>query len=299
MTGGIKISGTDLNRSMTADLSTASKLYNQEEPAGLLSNIISVVKGILTLDIDAILKALGNIMDLGLNLFGDIKNRILEFIYSLLGRDMNGLSKLSLTERSGLSPHNGCNFNLSNGLDGINLNILGYSIASLLAMLLCAGIKGIFALIDGIINIGIATVKVVAGAISDVLKFIVGGDTLNVVSDLGKSVFGPEISKVYNDPSSMLLGAVGKHTAGIPDPVSTFASLNSGMNTMAPNWLGGNTTNLSNVRGNSVVKNLASAVATSGTSIPITSGYNFNKSFNPTEKIAMFGGSSSKLKSFF
>ena len=95
MTGGIKISGTDLNRSMTADLATASKLYAEETPEGLLGSIISVVKGVLTLDIDQILKALGNIVDLGLNLFGDMKNRILEFIYSLLGRDMSGLSKLS------------------------------------------------------------------------------------------------------------------------------------------------------------------------------------------------------------
>ena len=298
MTGGIKISGTDLNRSMTADLSTASKLYNQESPEGLLGNIISIVKGILTLDIDKILKALGNIVDLGLDLFGNIKNRILEFIYSLLGRDMSGLSKLSLTERSNLAPHNGCNFNLSNSLGGINLNILGYSIASLLAMLLCAGIKGIFTLIDGIINIGIATVQVVAGAISDVLKFIVGGDTLNVISDLGKSIFAPQLSKSYSDPSSMLLGAVGKHTANISNPVGSFNSLTNGMNTMAPNWLGGNTTNLSNVRGNNVLTNLASAVTKGGASVPITDGYNFNKSFNPTEKIAMFGNSS-KLKGFF
>lgn len=298
MTGGIKISGTDLNRSMTADLSTASKLYNQESSEGLLGNIISIVKGILTLDIDKILKALGNIVDLGLDLFGNIKNRILEFIYSLLGRDMSGLSKLSLTERSNLAPHNGCNFNLNNSLGGINLNILGYSIASLLAMLLCAGVKGIFTLIDGIINIGIATVQVVAGAISDVLKFIVGGDTLNVISDLGKSIFAPQLSKSYSDPSGMLLGAIGKHTANISNPVNSFTNISNGMNTMAPNWLGGNTTNLSNVRGNNVLTNLASAVTKGGASVPITDGYNFNKTFNPTEKIAMFGNSS-KLKSFF
>jgi hypothetical protein len=102
MVGGIKVSGTDLNRSMTADLATASKLYADEAPAGLLGNIISVVKGVLTLDIDQILNSLGNIVDLGLDLLGDIKDRILAFIYSLLGRDSDGLSKLSLVERSGL-----------------------------------------------------------------------------------------------------------------------------------------------------------------------------------------------------
>lgn len=298
MTGGIKISGTDLNRSMTADLSTASKLYNQESSGGLLGNIINIVKGILTLDIDKILKALGNIVDLGLDLFGSVKNKILEFVYSLLGRDMSGLSKLSLIERSGLSPHNGCNFNLSSSLGGINLNILGYSIASLLAMLLCAGVKGIFSLIDGIINIGIATVQVVAGAISDVLKFIVGGDTLNVVTDLGNSIFAPQLSKSYDNPAGMLLSAVSKNTANINNPVNTFTQLNSGMNTMAPNWLGGNNFNLANVKGNSVIQNLSNSVNLGSISKPITSEYNIDKIFNPTEKISMFSGSN-KLKSFF
>lgn len=296
MTGGIKISGTDLNRSMTADLATASKLYATETPDGLLGSIISVVKGVLTLDIDKILKALGNIVDLGLNLFGDMKNRILEFIYSLLGRDMSGLSKLSLTEKSGLAPSNGCNFNMGN-LGGINLNILGYGIASLLAMLLCAGVKGIFMLIDGIINIGVATVKMVAGAVSDVLKFIVGGDTLNVITDLGKSIFAPQLAKSYDDPTKMLLDAVGKNTASISDPVSMFSSLNTGMNNMAPNWLGGDTFNLANVKGNSVINNLSNSVNLNKISSPITNGYNINKTFNPTEKISMF--TNSKLKSFF
>lgn len=71
---------------MTADLATASKLYADEAPAGLLGNIISVVKGVLTLDIDQILNSLGNIVDLGLDFLGDIKDRILAFIYSLLGK---------------------------------------------------------------------------------------------------------------------------------------------------------------------------------------------------------------------
>lgn len=298
MTGGIKISGTDLNRSMTADLSTASKLYNQESSEGLLGNIINIVKGILTLDIDKILKELGNIVDLGLDLFGSIKNRILEFIYSLLGRDMSGLSKLSLTERSGLSPHNGCNFNLNSNLDGVNLNIAGYSIASLLAMLLCAGVKGIFSLIDGIINIGIATVQVVAGAISDVLKFIVGGDTLNVITDLGKSIFAPQLSKSYSDPANMLLDAIGKNTVDIGNPVGAFTELVSGMDIMAPDWLGGDNFNLNKVRENKVIQSLSNSVNLENISKPITEGYNINKVFNPTEKISMFSGSN-KLKSFF
>lgn len=298
MTGGIKISGTDLNRSMTADLSTASKLYNQESSEGLLGNIINIVKGILTLDIDKILKELGNIVDLGLDLFGSTKNRILEFIYSLLGRDMSGLSKLSLTERSGLSPHNGCNFNLNSNLDGVNLNIAGYSIASLLAMLLCAGVKGIFSLIDGIINIGIATVQVVAGAISDVLKFIVGGDTLNVITDLGKSIFAPQLSKSYSDPANMLLDAIGKNTVDISNPVGAFTELVSGMDIMAPDWLGGDNFNLNKVRENKVIQSLSNSVNLENISKPITEGYNINKVFNPTEKISMFSGSN-KLKSFF
>lgn len=297
MTGGIKVSGTNLNKSMTADLATASKLYNEESPEGLLGSLISVVKGVLTLDIDKILSALGNIVDLGLDLLDSIKDRILEFIFSLLGRDSSGLSKLSLTERSGLSPHNGCNFNLSGSLGGINLNILGYSIASLLAMLLCAGIKGIFTLIDGIINIGVATVQLVAGAVSDVLKFIVGGDTLNVINDLGKSSYASQLSKAFNDPASMLLGSVGKNTANILNPSSMFSSLNTSMNTMAPDWLGGNTFNLNKVRGNNVVSSLANSVNLGKTSSPITSGYNVAKSFNPTEKLAMFG--KSKISSFF
>lgn len=297
MTGGIKVSGTNLNKSMTADLATASKLYNEESPEGLLGNLISVVKGVLTLDIDKILSALGNIVDLGLDLLDSIKDRILEFIFSLLGRDSSGLSKLSLTERSGLAPHNGCNFNLSSSLGGINLNILGYSIASLLAMLLCAGIKGIFTLIDGIINIGVATVQLVAGAVSDVLKFIVGGDTLNVINDLGKSSYATQLSKAFNDPASMLLGSVGKNTANISNPSSMFSSLNTSMNTMAPDWLGGSTFNLNKVRGNNVVSGLANSVNLGKTSSPITSGYNVAKSFNPTEKLAMFG--KSKISSFF
>lgn len=295
MTGGIKISGTDLNRSMAADLTTASKLYNEEKPEGLVSEAISIVKGILTLDIDKILKSLGDILKLGVDLFGNIKNRILEFIYSLLGRDSSGLSKLSLTERSDMDTDKGCNLNLNTSLEGININILGYSISSLLAMLLCAGAKGIFTLIDGIINIGIATAKVVAGAVSDVLNFIVGGDTLNVVSDLGKSNYASEILKSYEDPASMLLKAVDKNTTDIKDPTSAFSGLSEGMRKMAPDWLGKEEFNLDKVKDNSVIKSLSDSVNLNTISKPITEGYSIDKEFNPTEKISLFA--KNKLKS--
>ena len=301
MVGGIKVSGTDLNRSMTADLATASKLYADEAPAGLLGNIISVVKGVLTLDIDQILNSLGNIVDLGLDLLGDIKDRILGFIYSLLGRDSDGLSKLSLVERSGLFGGDGaCNFNLGN-LNGINLNIAGYGISALLAMLLCAGIKGIFSLIDGVISMGIATVGLVAGAVSDVLKFIVGGDTLNVISDLGKSKYAAGLTQAFGDPTAMLMNSVNSHTAPISNPMSALNSLTSGMNNMSPNWLGGNNFNMNNVMGNNVLSKLTTSANLNKVASPILNGYNVNKSFNPNEKISMFAGSkaSSKLSGLF
>lgn len=296
MVGGIKVSGTDLNRSMTADLATASKLYADEAPAGLLGNIISVVKGVLTLDIDQILNSLGNIVDLGLDLLGDIKDRILAFIYSLLGRDLFGLSKLSLVERSNMADNGAdCNFNLGN-LGGINLNIAGYGIASLLAMLLCAGIKGIFSLIDGIIDIGVATIGVVAGAVSDVLKFIVGGDTLNVISDLGRSKYAPALTQAFGDPTAMLMNSVGAHTAAINNPMGALDSLTSGMNVMSPNWLGGNNFNMSNVMGNNVLSELTTSANLNKVASPILNGYNVNKSFNPNEKISMFSSSKSSSK---
>lgn len=67
---------------------------------------------------------------------------------------------------------------------------------------------------------GIATVGLVAGAVSDVLKFIVGGDTLNVISDLGKSKYAAGLTQAFGgDPTAMLMNSVNSHTAPISNPM--------------------------------------------------------------------------------
>lgn len=294
MTNGLVITGTNLNNSLTSDLASANKLYNQQEENTLLGNLISIVKGVVTLDINAILKALGGLVDLGMDLLGSIKDRILGFIYSLMGRDLSGLSKLSLTEQTGLRglSNSACNMNL-NGLNlgGMNLNILGYGLASLLAMLLCAGLTAVFTALDTIVDLGIATVELVSGAISDVLKSIVGGNTIGVISDLSGSRYASAVSQTYVNPQSMLLGSIGKNTSSISNMPNTYQTLNSGLNTMSPNWLkNGTNFSLANVKGNNVMSGLANSVNKQQTLAPSLSGYNYSgKTLNNTEKISMFG----------
>lgn len=294
MANGLLITGTNLNNSFTSDLNSASKLYNKPEENTLLGNLISIVKGVVTLDIDAILKALGGIVDLGMELAGNIKDRILGFIMSLFGRDMSGLSKLSLTEQTGLRSlsNAACNMNL-NGLNlgGMNMNILGYGLASLLAMLLCAGLTAVFTVLDTIVDLGMATIGLVTGAISDVLKSVVGGNTVQIVSELSGSRYAGAISQAYTNPQSMLLGSIGRNTASIPNMPGSYQTLNNGLNTMSPNWLkNGTNFSLANVKGNNVMSSLANSVNKQQTLLPSTSGYNYTgKTLNNTEKISMFG----------
>jgi hypothetical protein len=78
-------------------------------------------------------------------------------------------------------------------------------------------------------------------------------------------------------------------------------SLTSGMNTMSPNWLGGNNFNMNNVMGNNVLSKLTTSANLNKVASPILNGYNVSKSFNPNEKISMFASSksSSKLSKLF
>ena len=124
------------------------------------------------------------------------------------------------------------------------LNYIGLLVPELL--------KSIFSLIDGVIDLGIATVKLVAGAVSDVLKFVVGGDTLNVISDLGNSKYASALTQAFGDPTAMLMNSANSHTAPISNLMGALNSLTSGMSAMSPNWLGGSKLNMHIVTGKQI-----------------------------------------------
>lgn len=306
MAGGIKVSGTDLNRSMTSDLAIASKMYTDLVPAVLVNKMGPLVKKKLNLDINQVLSGLGDLSRLGLDAVGGsggMKGKILGLIESLLERDSFGLSKLSLLERTNLfKEDDGCN--LGDQDLNTNNNIMGYGVSAVLSMLLCAGEKGIFSLIDDIIDFGVSTARIVAGAVTDVLKSIVGADTINVIVDLANSKYAQAIISAVSGPDRMLLKGIGAHSGPIDNPVQTLNKVMTGMDIMAPGWLedknssGSSSFNMGSVADNTVISKMATYSSVNKEATPEVTEYNINRTFTSIEKIAMFAKKKIKESAF-
>lgn len=314
----ITTTGTNLNTPLIGDLKTASNLYNEKvSPAAsssLVGDIIGLAGNTIKISVEALLKAIIGVVGFATDLIGAVKNEILGFISKLVGRDLGGLSKLSLMEKTNLKKESNsntdCNFDLSNlgkfGFGGFNLSILGYSLAALLAMLLCKGITGIFSLLGEIVNLGIATVSVVAGAVSDVFSNVFGNNTTEIVNDLAASQFAPGITSNVNNSENMILNFLKKDTSTakghtlvsggnmnngnlINGGGDKFDKLNNSLNTLTPNWLNdGKDFNLFKIRDNKTISNIASQSVRSKESKPLLNTNNFeNKVLSSKEKISL------------
>ena len=309
----ITTTGTNLNTPLIGDLKTASNLYNEKvSPAAsssIIGDVISYVGNTINISVQALLKAVMSVVGMATDLIGGVKDAILGFISSLVGRDLGGLSKLSLMEKSDLNKESktDCNFDLGSfGFDGFNLSILGYSLAALLAMLLCKGISGIFSLLGKIVDLGIATASVVAGAVSDVFSNVFGSNTIGIVNDLASSPFAPKISSNINNSENMILNLIKRDTTstkghtlvsggsmsggnlinGVGDKYNT---LSNSLNSLTPNWLNdGSNFSLSKVRGNSPISKLASQSVLSRESKPLLNTNNFkNRILSSKEKVSL------------
>ena len=311
----ISTTGTNLNTPLIGDLRTASNLYtekvSQAVSNSLVGDIVSWTGNTIKIGVEALLKGLMSVVGMATDLIGGVKDAILGFISALVGRDLGGLSKLSLMEKSNLSKESStnCNFDLGNfGFGGFNLSILGYGLASLLAMLLCKGITGIFSLLKDIVNLGIATVSVVSGAISDVFSNVFGSNTVGIVNDLASSIFAPGVSSNVNNSERMVLNFLKKDTSSantntlisggrmnggslINGTQDKFTELNGSLNKLTPNWLNdGANFNLSKVRGNDTISKLASQSTRSRESRPLLNTNDFtSKVLSSKEKISLLG----------
>jgi len=311
----IAVTGTNLNTPLIGDLKTATNLYNQNvSPAAsssIIGDILSWTGNTIKIGVEALLKGIMSVVGMATDLLSGVKDAILNFISTLVGRDLGGLGKLSLMEKSNLNnqSNTNCNFDLGNfGFDGFNLSILGYGLAALLAMLLCKGITGIFSLLEKIVDLGIATVSVVAGAVSDVFSNVFGSNTTDVVNDLAKSQFASEVSTGANNSENMILNFLKKDTTSanshtlvsggsmtngnlINGTGDKFSTLNDSLDTLTPNWLNDGTNfNLFKVRGNESISKLASQSTLSRESKPLLNTNDFtSKILSSKEKVSLLG----------
>lgn len=294
----LSVTGTNLNTPLVEDLSKTSNIYTQQvvEPANsnIVGNVINLIGNTISVSVETLFKVLGGIVDFGLGLVGVVKDTILGFISGLIGRDLGGLSKLSLQQKSDVSNSSKKDCSLMDmnfGFNGIDLNILGYGLAALLGMLLCQGIKGIFTLLGTIVDLGIATVEVVSSALSDTFKGIFGGNTVAIVNDLALSPFGKGVASNVTNSEGMILNAVKSNTAPIQGSANqAYSNLNNSLNTLTPNWLSDNQEfSLAKVRGNNTISGLASSSLSATPSNPLLSSRDYtSKVLNPTEKISLF-----------
>ncbi len=314
--GQIITTGTNLNTPLTTDLQTASNLYNVEAPvnssSSIIGDVLSFIGNTIKISVQALLKGIMATIGLATDLIGSVKDAILGFISSLVGRDMGGNSKLSLMERSNLgneSSGGDCNFDLGSfGFNGFNLSLLGYSLAALLAMLLCKGISGIFSLLKGLVNGGVATASVVNSAVSDVFSNISGGNTVGLVNDLHTSGYGSGLSQDVNNSEGMLFNVLQKDNttlnsntllsggrieggqlingSGMTDK---YGDLSTSMDSLTPNWLSdGKEFNLGKVKGNNTIIGLSSQNLLSRESKPLLSSSDYtSKTLSSQEKISL------------
>lgn len=314
--GQIMTTGTNLNTPLTTDLQTASNLYNVEAPSNASSSIIgdvlSFIGNTIKISVQALLKGIMSVIGFATDLIGSVKDAILGFISSLVGRDMGGNSKLSLMERSNLgneSSGGDCNFDLGSfGFNGFNLSLLGYSLAALLAMLLCKGISGIFSLLKGLVNGGVATASVVNSAVSDVFSNVTGGNTVGLVTDLHSSGYGSGLSQNVNNSEGMLFNILQKDTTTLDantlvsggrmengrlingdGMTNKYSSLSTSMDNIAPNWLSdGKEFNVGKVKGNNTITGLSSQDLLSRESKPLLSSSDYtSRTLSNQEKISL------------
>lgn len=294
----LAVTGTNLNTPLVQDLSKATNLYSQqivESPiVSGIGSVISFVGNAISISVETLFKAISGIVDFSLGLVTGVKDMILGFIGALIGRDLGSKSKLSLNEKSNLSKQSESKCNLTDinfGFDGFNASILGYSIAALLGMLLCKGIEGIFTLLGSIINLGIATVDVVASAISDTFKNVVGGNTIGIINDLAGTNYGSKVTSNINNSEGMILGAVKNNTAPLTGSATAgYNKLSSSLDTLTPNWLSsGGQFNLGKVKGNANISGLASKSLGNVSSKPLLGSSNYTgKILSSKEKISLF-----------
>lgn len=294
----LAVTGTNLNTPLVKDLSTATNLYAQEIKESPLvtgvGSVISFIGNTISISVETLFKAISGVVDFSLGLVSGVKDMILGFIGALVGRDLGGPSKLSLNEKNNLNKQKQSKCNLADlnfGFDGFNASILGYSIAALLAMLLCKGIELVFSLLGSIIDLGIATVDIVAGAVSDVFKNVVGGNTIGIVNDLAGTNFGNKISSNINNSEAMILGAVKKNTAPLTGSATeNYNKLNGSLNKLTPNWLSnGKEFTLGKIQGNTNISSLASKSLGSKAAQPLLGSTNYsNKVLSSKEKISLF-----------
>lgn len=297
----LAVTGTNLNTPLVQDLSKATNLYSQqilESPiVSGIGSVISFAGNVISISVETLFKAISGIVDFSLGLVSGVKDMILGFIGALIGRDLGGLSKLSLNEKNNLNKEkekeSKCSLSDINfGFEGFNASILGYSIAALLGMLLCKGIEGIFTLLGSIIDLGIATVDIVASAISDTFKGVIGGNTIGIVNDLADSQFGNLVTTNINNSEGMILNAVKRNTTPLTGSATEgYGKLTDSLNKLTPNWLSqGGEFNVGKIKGDTNIKGLASKSLGNVTSKPLLGSSNYtSKILNNKEKIKLFG----------
>jgi len=304
MASNLLISGTNLNTPMVTDLAKANVLYAEQEKSLLESiaagagTVLEVIGNFIKINLEALMNAVVKAVGFVTDLLGFVKDKILALLGALFGRDLGGLSKLSLTGQSDLSGvgSGGCGLGGNLNLGGFNLSLLGYSLAALLAMLLCAGVTAVFSLLDTIIDTGMSTIGLVTGAISDVLKSITGGNSIGVIKDLAGSRYASSVNGLIPNSSNMLLNSINSNTSpsvmSIGTPYlsdSTYAGVSNSLNTLSPNWLKGNDGNFSleKLKGNSIVPKLASKSLLSTESKPILASFDYSgKTLSSTQKVS-------------
>lgn len=304
MASNLLITGTNLNTPMVTDLAKANVLYVEQEQSLLDSivegagTVLEVIGDFIKINLEALMNAVVKVVGFVTDLLGFVKDKILALIGALLGRDLGGLSKLSLFGQSELGNvgSGGCGLGGNMNLGGFNLSLLGYSLASLLAMLLCSGVTAVFSLLDTIIDTGMTTIGMVTGAISDVLKSITGGNSIGVINDLANSRYADSVNGLIPNSSNMLLNSINNNTSssimsmGTPyQSGGTYASVDTSLNKLSPNWLKDNSGNFSlqNLKGNSIVPKLASKSLLGTESKPLLASFDYSgKTLSSTQKVS-------------
>lgn len=300
MVPALLVTGTNLNTPMTTDLGKAVNVYSQEvKDSAIVSkigDIISFVKDTIVVSVEALYKALTGAIDFTLGLIGSVKDSILGFISGLIGRDIGGMSKLSLFEKSNVSSatsssSDNCSIgDINFGFEGMDGSVLGYGLAALLGMLLCKGISTVFSLLGTIVDLGIATVEVVSGALSDTFKGIFGGNSIPIINDLAASPFGSSISQNVTNSEGMILNSIKNNSSPTLSNANTeYSTLSKSLNTLTPSWLNdGGSFSLSKISTNIPLSNLASKSLASTSTTPTLGSTDYtSKVLNDTEKVSL------------